>query len=449
MRRTYPKIAFRASLLAAVLTIAAQAEMRIVSASDLRLGPGESVQLHVAGAGDETGVVWETTPAGAGLITASGLFTAPAQINQPRTVVITCRNVFDSSMAASVEIELQPKRDLPLNATFLNFYRSMPEQGWAAEFDDMRRDGIDTVMLVAAGRLAEDAAAPLGYRLSGEGLLYPSLLVGPGDRPAEDRLEMVLRLADERGMKVFVGSLQTAGDWTSGLEFEALRTYNSLVAEEILNRYGRRQSLAGWYFTQEIWLNWAAAYGPGYYGTKLLADFVDDVRRLDPRKLVAAAPVFKKHGWDSMPGLTPSALEEVTRQFVAASGLDLFMPQDGVGAEAGAPTAGELPAYFAALRDGVRRAETGAALWSVTEVFTAVDGLSGDQYPPAPIERAVNQIEGVRPYVSGAIAWIYGDHLSSRATLYQAEAAALGEAYRGSFESPAPDGPRPGRGRKL
>lgn len=86
----------------------------------------------------------------------------------------------------------------------------------------------------------------LGYNLAPDGLLYSSNWVNPAERPTSDRLETILTLADQRQMKVHLGSLQTETDWSGGAEFTALRTYNQRVATEIVQRYGSRHpSLQG------------------------------------------------------------------------------------------------------------------------------------------------------------------------------------------------------------
>jgi hypothetical protein len=68
--------------------------------------------------------------------------------------------------------------------------------------------------------------------------LYPSNYLAPSVRPANDLLELLLSLADAQGMNVYLGSLQTATDWTDGTEFTALRQWNRQVASEIVQRYG-------------------------------------------------------------------------------------------------------------------------------------------------------------------------------------------------------------------
>jgi hypothetical protein len=82
---------------------------------------------------------------------------------------------------------------------------------------------------------------------------------------------MILSLADSNNMKVYLGSLQTEQDWATGIEFTALREYNKRVATEILQRYGHHPSLRGWYFTQEIWMNWVKYCGAGITGLRCCA----------------------------------------------------------------------------------------------------------------------------------------------------------------------------------
>jgi hypothetical protein len=236
----------------------------------------------------------------------------------------------------------------PIQGTFLNFYRNLTPELWELEFQHMKALDIDTVVIAPVGHLRADAGDPSGYSLAPDGLRYPSSFVPVCERPTTDVLEMMLSLADLHGMKVYLGSLQTAAEWSGGAEFRALRTYNKRVAAEIVQRYGRHRSLAGWYFTQEIWMNWVKYYGANYYGTSLMADWVADMKSLDAAKLTSAAVVVKKTGWGGMPGLTADELRTWMTRFLAATRLDILMPQDGIGAGEGAPAMDDLPGYFRA-----------------------------------------------------------------------------------------------------
>jgi len=186
----------------------------------------------------------------------------------------------------------------------------------------MRSAGIDTIVLVSVGHVRTDTRDVSGYSLAPDGLLYPSGLVPAGKRPSRDLLETILSLADRSGMKVYLGSLQTAADWTDGTEFAALRAYNRRVATEVIRRYGRHSSLRGWYFAQEIWMNWVKEYGACYDGTELLANWAVDMKNIDAGRKTLATVVVKENGSGAMPGLTAGELQDLTISFLETTRID-------------------------------------------------------------------------------------------------------------------------------
>lgn len=161
------------------------------------------------------------------------------------SVTVRATSVADLSKNSTATVTFyspQATSDYPLMGSFLNFYRNFGEAQWSLEFSRMRQISMNTIVVVSVGALKPDASDPNGYNLSGEGLLYPSLLVPVEIRPTTNRLETILQLADQQGIKVYLGSLQTAGDWTTGMEFAALRDYNKRVAQEIVAAYGHHPS---------------------------------------------------------------------------------------------------------------------------------------------------------------------------------------------------------------
>jgi Domain of unknown function (DUF4434) len=296
----------------------------------------------------------------------------------------------------------------------------------------MKQVNIDTIVIVSVGQLQSNSDGT--FSLSSAGLLYPSNYLSPSARPPDDRLELLLSLADARGMNVYLGSLQTATAWSDGTEFTALRQWNKQVESEILQRYGKHTSLKGWYFTQEIWMNWVKYYGgsnydaSAYYGTTLMANWIADLKSLDPTKLTTAAVVFKETGSGSMPGLTAAELQQWMTSFLATTKLDVIMPQDGQGAQQGAPALSDLPSYFAAMAASAQSVGN-VALWSTTELFSYVSGLGAELYPPADASRVQQQVSAVRPYVTGYVGWIFGNDMSPQATYYPVEASELGRRY--------------------
>jgi hypothetical protein len=404
------------------------------------LGPSESVQFVSTVIGNPNqSVTWTVNPA-VGSITGSGFYTAPPTVSTGQTVTVRATSNADSTKSATATVTFynpQSSGDYPLLGSFLNFYRDLTSTLWAKEYDLMQQVNMKTVVIFSVGLLKPDSSDQTGFSLSGEGLLYPSMLVDASVRPTTDRLENMLSLADQRGMDVYLGSLQTWADWSDGQEFAALRKYNRLVTQEILTRYGQHRSLRGWFFSQELWLNWIKTYGADYYGTTLLKNFVTDMRALDATKPVCAAVVFKQTGYNSMPGLTPAELQTVTTTFLQNSGVQILMPQDGAGADAGAPPLSDLPAYFQAFKAGIDAAGTRSTLWSTVETFTAVPNQPSAKFPPATATRIQQQVSNVRPFVTGYVNWIFGDDMSQQATYYPIQASALDRSYQSTFQPTA------------
>ena len=98
----------------------------------------------------------------------------------------------------------------------------------------------------------------------------------------------MLSLADRSGMRVYLGSLQTATDWTDGTEFAAWRAHNRRVATRSHSMLRPPFFCAGLAFSQGIWMNSVKEYGAYYDGTELLANWATDMKDIDPgRKTLA------------------------------------------------------------------------------------------------------------------------------------------------------------------
>ena len=162
--------------------------------------------------------------------------------------------------------------------------------------------GITKVMVLSVGQLDGTAGTSGGACTSLASAIYPSAFAHA--QPASDQIQAMLSWADLYGMQIYLGSVQTFNDWTTGLEFNAMRSCDKAVAQELYQNYGSHPSFSGFYFTQEVWLNWVKYYGSGYYGITLPQQFVSDVAAVAPGKVVMAAPVFKEQSNGSMPGLT-------------------------------------------------------------------------------------------------------------------------------------------------
>jgi hypothetical protein len=306
---------------------------------------------------------------------------------------------------------------------------------WERELSVEAALGHKILILPGDGGLiaAQDST---GYTVDPATLIYPSKLF-PSVPPQPDNLGMLLTAADRFGMQVYIGSLQTQGDWSTGEEFAALHKYDPIVASEILALYGSHPSLnfgaGNWYFSHELWLNWVKYYGPGYYGIGELATYVQDMKALSPQARVAEAPVFKKVGFGIMPDMSPAEAGVYLAVLVAGSQVDIVAAQDGAGVQSGAPPISELGNYYSEMRRSldVSIAAGTVQLWATTETFEVLDAGTESEigWQPAPLSRIHRQIAAEAPYVSQMIEFIYGWDMSPEATYTPVEADTLLAQY--------------------
>ncbi len=321
----------------------------------------------------------------------------------------------------------------PITGSFFLFDRVLTAEQVKEELQQMRAVGMDTVVVFSVGMLEAAPSDPTGYKLSGNGLRYPSQYVSGS---ASSDLGNLLAAASGLGMKVFIGTLSTAGDWTSGVEFPALRKWNKFVMQEIWNRYGSCGCISGFFFPQEIWINWLKFSGTGYYGATLLRDWAADVKSVNPSLITLAAPVFKEQAYQAMPPLTPAEFGTWLGVLMSVSRLDIVAPQDGQGAGAGAPSIWSVESYYAAAETTSN--SQGFVLWSTVETFMACpqDCINRTWYPTLPYEWPANigtiqrRIDREKPHVKKLISWMFGHDMSDRATYMPVLANELTRSYQ-------------------
>jgi len=114
------------------------------------------------------------------------------------------------------------------------------EEDWAKDFDAMKEDGIDTVILIRAG-----------YR---ERATFDSKVLNRHFKmmPAyEDLVDLYLREAERTGMKFFFGTYDSGDLWNEGHYQEEVKV-NKEFCSEVMEKYGDRPAFAGWYISHEI-----------------------------------------------------------------------------------------------------------------------------------------------------------------------------------------------------
>jgi hypothetical protein len=321
--------------------------------------------------------------------------------------------------------------------SFVKFDRNFTTlEMWQREVAGEAAIGHKILILAGDGILMPSSEDATGFTVNPQTLIYPSNIF-PASPPRPDDLGMLLTAADQFGMQVFIGSLQTYGVWSDGDEFEALHKYDVLVAREILARYGAHPSFnpggGNWYFSHELWLNWVKFYGPGYYGIGELETYVAHMKALGARAQVVEAPVFKKTGSALMPGLSAAEAGTYLALLASRSQVDIVAPQDGAGAQAGAPDVSELSDYYSQMRAALETSVAAGVvqLWTTAETFQAATAgtESANGWQPAPISRIRRQIAAEAPYVSQMIQFMYGWDMSPEATYTPVEADTLLAQY--------------------
>jgi hypothetical protein len=345
-----------------------------------------------------------------------------------------------AAFSASVPTANAQGREPSLTGSFVKFDRNLTTvQMWRHELATQAALGHKILILPGDGTLMPSLEDSTGFTVNPQTLIYPSGIF-PASPPQLDELGMLLTAADQFGMQVYVGSLQTYEVWANGDEFNALHKYDSIVAREILALYGSHPSLnsggGNWYFSHELWLNWVKFYGPTYYGISELETYVAHMKALSSRARVMEAPVFKKAGSVLMPGLSSTQAGTYLAALVSGSQVDIVAPQDGAGAQAGAPAVSELGDYYSKMRAALETSLASGAvqLWTTTETFqAAVTGTeSANGWQPAPVSRIRQQIVAEAPYVSQMIEFMYGWDMSPEATYTPVEADTLLAQYSGN-----------------
>ncbi len=212
-------------------------------------------------------------------------------------------------------------------------------------------------------------------------------------------LEMILPLAQERGMTVRLGLVHDLAWWEKiVLPVEVVRVYlkrlelDSLrTARELDAAFNGYSCFKGWYLPEEIDdTNWLTKSRQS-----LLADHLRNVREglraLAPQRPVAVSG-FANGFCD------PKAYREFIKTLLSVSGMDAYLFQDGVGVRK--LRMEDAPLYIQAAAKGAR--DAGALFLPVVEVFTQTEGPPLNTNPfqavPADMSRVASQLRAAQPY---------------------------------------------------
>lgn len=266
---------------------------------------------------------------------------------------------------------------------------------WQKELSALKEVGMEYLIIApAAGAGVSDK-----YHA-----VYPSKLPDIASRPEHDIIENCLRNAKKAGFKVFIGLNMHEKWWTSfsadWLEKQML--VGNELATEIYKRYRTRYpgTFYGWYWVWEI--------DNLRFNTPVQMDMLaaaldrnlDHLHGISPEMPVMFCPFMNYRAGNAV------RYRQFWEYVFAKTHLkpgDIFAPQDCIGA--GGLEMDQLDDWFSNLALAVKT-KPGLLFWSDAETFEQRFWTS------APLNRFIEQMRIVDPYVSNIISFAYSHYYS-------------------------------------
>lgn len=203
---------------------------------------------------------------------------------------------------------------LAITGTFINEITvDIPSQNWGSkewerEFDSMKASGIDTVIIVSAGRYDE--------------AIFPSKTLGLTGE--QDYAQLFLDQAHRTGMKLFFGTYQNSTNCDIWNNWEPDWETNQKLFVEILERYGDHPAFYGWYVSSETYL---AVSG----SLEVYHRYSDRMKELSPDKKILISPFFPSYPYrDLLPNDRHKRfMDDWFSIFEVSPALDIVAFQDG------------------------------------------------------------------------------------------------------------------------
>lgn len=260
-------------------------------------------------------------------------------------------------------------------------------QKWGEVLTSMKDAGFRTVILQQLSYLEQ-------------GKEYTPLRPGQPD----DAVEAILAEADRLGMTVFLGS------WNVGLSEDDLKTdayldaatKRSLEILEIIKghpTYIRHASFRGWYLPVEPWNYRETGQETKRIQDHYLAPLSRACKAVDD-KPVAVSCYFNPVGFAA-----PAEMRDAYKELLNGSGVDILLPQDGVGERANSTAA--CRDFFKALKEACDA--RGVRMWAVLECFNRV---TKDVRVPCDPKRLISQFENAHGVAESFVAYDFFHYMN-------------------------------------
>ncbi len=304
--------------------------------------------------------------------------------------------------------------DPAYNGTFIQSWMSSywDDERWAEEVENMKRAGIEYLIVQDTANLSASGAWEL---------YYPSELeVFAGTETHSDVIGSALKACEGSGIKVFVGLAMFDNWWTESAIGKTYLDICSVMAdmtEEISEKY---EGVYGFYFTPEISnaINMKLSLGNIIKGLNIV------IEAMPEDKPVMISPFYTEYL--SVPSVlaTESMWTQIVNKVNFRDG-DIIAPQDAVGAQWIQES--DLEKVWKMYRVAVDTSEKDIRLWANCENFTLArekSVISGIFVPhatlnknsvPCTIDRFARQLDIASRYCENIITFSYNHYHSPSA----------------------------------
>jgi hypothetical protein len=322
---------------------------------------------------------------------------------------------------------IHAKHPLVFTGTFIQWYltKDWNEAKWQSEVAYLKAAGLKYIVLSPA----VDSKSREAF--------YPTRV--PGIKQAagyRDIIDLCLRTASNAGLKVFLG-MNANEDWwrkeaTDPAWLLAQMDLGNTIADDLYSRYHAKypRTFIGWYWDWEVDnLNFNTPARRQTLASALDRN-VSHLHHISPGMPVMLCPFM-----NSALG-KPETYAEMWRDVFAHCALtkgDIFCPQDCVGA--GGLKLAQVADWFRALKTAVDT-KPGLRFWSDTETFIEND------WTAAPLNRELEQLQAVAPYVEQSITFAYSHYYSPNVKPDGFQRTYLDYLKTGQLESVPPSQPQ-------
>jgi hypothetical protein len=244
------------------------------------------------------------------------------------------------------------------------------------------------------------------------------------DHKPHDPLDMVLRIADEKAMRVIVDLPQCG--WYGKAKAEDVARQVAEHVQVFWNRYGKHRSLYGWYLNYEISPQSMIAPQESAWWRNVWRDITASCHHASPRSAVTISPFFmmddkSRRGFSY---LTPTQYAAWWEETLLETKIDVLMLQDSGAEHLALFTLADREPFFAAMQAACRRANT--RFWGNVEVAEA-DVASWDAFISlerqkkevpfrvVPTDKLAGKIDLASRYAEELVSWGYFPFFASEA----------------------------------